>query len=121
MPVLKSLAFAALPKNSNDPVQTRRAKHISRLEEQKALLADPNLNRTVQRTVTENGEKRIVSKQQKVRPWWRADSAGHLFMSIKFGGRPVEFEKGKSAVAVPSKEKLPAVLTTLIEAVTRAH
>ncbi len=117
MPVLKSLSFAALPKNSNDSVQTRRAKLISRLEEQKALLADPNLIRTVQRTVTENGEKRIVSKQQKVRPWWRTDSAGHLFMSIKFGGRPVEFEKGKSAVAVPSKEKLPAVLTTLIEAV----
>ena len=117
MPVLKSLSFAALPKNSNDPVQTRRAKLISRLEEQKSLLADPNLIRTVQRTVTENGEKRIVSKQQKVRPWWRTDSAGHLFMSIKFGGRPIEFEKGKSAVAVPSKEKLPAVLTTLIEAV----
>lgn len=117
MPVLKSLSFAALPKNSNDPVQTRRAKLISRLEEQKALLADPSLIRTVQRTVTENGEKRIISKQQKVRPWWRTDAAGHLFMSIKFGGRPVEFEKGKSAVAVPSKEKLPAVLTTLIEAV----
>ena len=38
-------------------------------------------------------------------------------MSIRFGGRPVEFEKGKSAVSVPSKEKLPAVITTLIEAV----
>ena len=38
-------------------------------------------------------------------------------MSIKFGDRPVEFEKGKSAVSVPSKEKLPAVITTLIEAV----
>jgi hypothetical protein len=48
-----------------------------------------------------------VTKQQKVRPWWRTDSAGHLFMSIRFGRRLVEFEKGKSAVAVPSKDKLP--------------
>ena len=38
-------------------------------------------------------------------------------MSIRFGGRPVEFEKGKSAVSVPSKDKLPTVITTLIEAI----
>ena len=95
----------------------RRAKLITRLEEQKALLDDPNLIRTIQRAVKEGGEKRIVTKQQKVRPWWRTDSAGHLFMSIRAGGRAVEFEKGKSAVSVPSKDKLPAVITTLIEAV----
>ena len=117
MPVLKSLSFTALPKPATDPVHIRRAKLISRLEEQKALLDNPNLIRTVQRAVREGEEKRIVSKQQKVRPWWRTDSAGHLFMSIRFGGRPVEFEKGKSAVSVPSMDKLPAVITTLIEAV----
>jgi hypothetical protein len=116
MPVLKSLSFTALPNASNDPVHIRRAKLISRLEEQKALLDDPNLIRTVQRTVKDGDEKRIVTKQQKVRPWWRTDAAGHLFMSIRFGGRVVEFEKGKSAVAVPSKEKLATVITTLIEA-----
>jgi len=117
MPVLKSLSFTVLPKPATDPVQIRRAKLISRLDEQKALLDNPNLIRTVQRAVREGDEKRIVSKQQKVRPWWRTDSAGHLFMSIRFGGRPVEFEKGKSAVSVPSMDKLPAVITTLIEAV----
>jgi len=117
MPVLKSLSFTALPKPANDPVHIRRAKLIARLEEQKVLLDDSNLIRTVQRTVKEGGEKRIVAKQQKVRPWWRTDSAGHLFMSIRFGGRPVEFEKGKSAVSVPSKDKLATVITTLIEAV----
>lgn len=117
MPVLKSLSFTTLPKPATDPVYIRRAKLIARLEEQKALLDDPNLIRTVQRTIKEGDEKRIVTKQQKVRPWWRADSAGHLFMSIRAGGRAVEFEKGKSAVSVPSKDKLPAVITTLIEAV----
>jgi MoaA/NifB/PqqE/SkfB family radical SAM enzyme len=38
-------------------------------------------------------------------------------MSIRFGGRPVEFEKGKSAVSVASKDKLPTVIRTLVEAV----
>lgn len=117
MPVLKSLSFTALPKPATDPVHIRRAKLIARLEEQKALLDNPNLIRTVQRTVKEAGEKQIVTKQQKVRSWWRTDSAGHLFMSIRFGGRPVEFERGKSAVSVSSMDKLPTVITTLIEAV----
>ena len=37
-------------------------------------------------------------------------------MSVKFGAKPIEFEKGKGMV-VPSKEKLPAVIDTLISAV----
>jgi hypothetical protein len=49
MPVLKSLSFTAIPKTGNDPVQARRAKFVSKLEEQKLLLKDPNHVRTVQR------------------------------------------------------------------------
>ena len=38
-------------------------------------------------------------------------------MSIKFGAKPIEFEKGKAGIAVPSKDKLPTVIDTLIAAV----
>jgi hypothetical protein len=38
-------------------------------------------------------------------------------MSIKFSGKPIVFEKGKAGIAVPSKDKLPAVIDTLIAAV----
>ena len=38
-------------------------------------------------------------------------------MSIKFGARPIEFERGKAGIVVPSKERLPAVIDTLIAAV----
>lgn len=41
MPVLKSLSFTAIPKDTNDPVHIRRAKFITKLEEQKQLLQDP--------------------------------------------------------------------------------
>jgi hypothetical protein len=51
-----------------------------------------------------------------VKPWWETDNSGHVFMTVRFGGRPVEFEKGKAAVAVASKEKLPAVIETLTAA-----
>jgi hypothetical protein len=116
MPVLKSLAFTAIPKIVNDPVLTRRANLIARLEEQLILLQNPSHRRARQRWMTVDGEKRMVSQDQRVRPWWGTDAAGHTFMTVKFGGRPLEFEKGKAAIAVPAKEKLPGVIETLITA-----
>jgi hypothetical protein len=117
MPVLKSLSFTALPKTGNDPVQMRRAKFVSKLEEQKLLLKDPKHVRTVQRWTKVNGERQATTKQQAVRPWWKTDPAGQIVMSIKFGAKPIEFEKGKAGIVVPSKEKLPTVIDTLIAAV----
>jgi hypothetical protein len=35
----------------------------------------------------------------------------------KFGARPIEFEKGMAGIVVPSRDKLPAVIDTLISAV----
>ena len=117
MPVLKSLSFTALPKSANDPVQMRRAKFVARLEEQKLLLKDPNLVRTVQRWSKVDGERQVTTKQQVVRPWWKTDASGQVVMSIKFGAKPLEFEKGKAGIAVGSKEKLPTVIDALIAAV----
>jgi hypothetical protein len=117
MPVLKSLSFTALPKTGNNPVQTRRAKFVSKLEEQKLLLKDPAHVRTVQRWVKVDGDRQATTKQQAVRPWWKTDPAGQIVMSVKFGARPIEFEKGKAGIVVPSKDKLLAVTDTLIAAV----
>src|SRR4051812_33766481 len=85
MPILKSLSFTALPKAGNNPVQTRRTNFITKLEEQKLLLNDPNHVRTVQRWTRINGERQATTKQQAVRPWWKTDASGQLVMSIKFG------------------------------------
>src|ERR1035437_9045130 len=96
MPVLKSLSFTALPKTANDPVQQRRAKFVSKLEEQKLLLKDPNHVRTVQRWTKVDGQRQATTKQQAGRPWWKTDPAGQVVMSIKFGAKPIAFEKGKA-------------------------
>ena len=117
MPVLKSLSFTAVPKTAGDPTGMRRAKFIEKLEEQKLLLADPGYVRTVQRTAEVDGVKQAVVRKQRVKPWWKTDSSGQIVMSVKFGSKPIEFEKGKAGVAVPSKDKLPTVINTLIEAV----
>ena len=37
-------------------------------------------------------------------------------MSVFYGAKPIEFEKGKAGIAVSSKEKLPAVIDAMIKA-----
>jgi hypothetical protein len=103
MPVLKSLSFTVLPKAANDPVQQRRTKFVAKLEEQKLLLKDPNHVRTVQRWTKVNGERQATTKQQAVRPWWKTDPSGQVVMSIKFGAKPIEFEKGKAGSGSPGR------------------
>ena len=117
MTALKSLTFTTLPKPSVNPTLDRRAKIIDRLEEQKRLLADPTHMRTVRTWKKgEGGEKTIVEKKQRVLPWWTATPSGFAFF-IRAGWKPVEFEKNKSAIAVPSLDKLSSVIDTLIAAV----
>ena len=117
MAVLKSLTFTALPQVGANPIIDRRSRVIERLEEQKRLLADPNHKRTIRTTVKKDGEKSTVEKQHRVLPWWRMTQNGSYVFFIKASQKPVEFEKGKAAVAVPSLDKLPALIDTLIGAV----
>jgi hypothetical protein len=116
MPILKNLTFTSVPARSHDPVANRRTKLVGRLEEQRLLLQNPSYVRSVQRWTGKGDERRQVEKQQRVRPWWRADANGNIVMSVYYGTRPIEFERGKAGIAVASRDKLPALIDTLIGA-----
>jgi hypothetical protein len=57
---LKSLTFTTMPKMGANPVLDRRTKTITRLEEQKALLADPSYARTVRNWVKKDNAMLIL-------------------------------------------------------------
>ncbi len=116
MPILKNLTFTAVPARSHDPVAARRAKLVERLEEQKALLADPAHVRKTTRWTGKGDERRQVEREQRVRPWWRTDPSGAVVMAVYHGARPLEFEKGKAGIAVADRGKLPGLIDTLIAA-----
>ena len=118
---LKSLAFTVLPTTARTPLDSRRAKTIERLQEQKQLLEDPNLVRTAKKWATVNGQKQLVDKQRRIQSWWRTAPNGSLVFFVRLGGKPIEFDKGKSGIAVPSAEKLPGVIDTLIAAVQKGE
>jgi hypothetical protein len=115
---LKSLTFAVLPKAEANHVQDRRTKTVARLEEQKQLFNDPNFTRTVRTSVkSDDGSRSIVEKQQRISPWWVQLGDGSCLFTIRSGWKPIEFDKGKSAIVVLSKDKIPAIIDTLIAAV----
>ncbi len=117
MSVLKSLTFTTVPKIGVNPALDRRVKVVERLEEQKLLLKDPAYKRTIRTSVKKDGERALVEKHQRVLPWWRAVQNGTYAFFIRAGFKPIEFDKGKTAIAVPSLDKLPSVIDTLITAV----
>jgi hypothetical protein len=117
MSALRALTFTPLPKIGANPTLDRRTKMIARLEEQKLLLNDPNYTRTVRTWVKKDRQLMPVDKQQRVLPWWRVNANGSYVFFVRSGSKPIEFEKGKNAIAVPSLDKVPMVIDILINAV----
>src|ERR1022692_2424509 len=117
--LMKSLTLAPLPRlTAADPVIQRRAKLIVRLQQQIALVQDPQFTLTRQKWITdEAGVKQLRELKKRVRAWWRTDPTGAVVLTVRYGAKPIEFEKGKAAIAVGKKEKLISTLETVIAAV----
>lgn len=117
--LMKSLTLAPLPRlTAADPVIHRRNKLIVRLQQQIALVQDPNFTLTRQKWIAdEAGVKQLRELRKRVRAWWRTDATGAVVLTVRYGARHIEFEKGKAAIAVGKKEKLIPILETVIQAV----
>lgn len=118
MTALKSLTFIPAPlKTPHNPTLYRRERLVQRLEEQLQLSKDASYAPVVKRwKTTEDGVKRPVEHIRRLKPWWRVDASGFVVLTVRYGFTPIEFEKGKAAIAVGAREKLESVLSTLIAA-----
>ena len=118
MSVLKTLNFVAVTKRSNDPVIMRRAKLIMQLQQQRALAENPTHIAFRQKWErAENGVKQLVERQKRIKRWWYVDAVGQCYLTINYGSKKLELEKGKSAIVVGSKDNLVATLDAVIAAV----
>ena len=52
-----------------------------------------------------------------MRPWWREDALGTVGLTVRYGAKALEFEKGKTSIIVPNKDQLIATLDTVIAGV----
>ena len=119
MSALKALNFVAVPKQvGNDPVQARRAKLITQLEQQRELAKDENFVVKRQKWVKqEDGSKALVERPKRVKRWWRMDASGNCFLILRYGNKVLSPTSDKGAIAVGDKSKLPEVVDTIIAAV----
>ena len=65
-PILKSFTFVPQPKVSNDPVVIKRERIVSRLEDQKKLLANPAFVRRVKRWEHKDGGEKVLVESRSV-------------------------------------------------------
>ena len=65
----------------------------------------------------EDGEKRLVERQKRVKRWWYVDPMGNCYLTINYGSRRLELDKGKSTIAVGGKDNLVATIDAVIAAV----
>ena len=126
MSVLKTMSFVAVQRAANaTPEQQRRNKLLVHLREQKAIAVADSEGRlhTVKKRrweLTEDGDKFQIEVDKRLKRWWQVTDKG-IALSVKWGNKPIEFEKGKSAIFVETIAQLPAVFDNLILAVANGE
>jgi len=122
MNALKGLTFAAVPRESGlTPQQKRRNKLIAHMREQLAMAEAQIDGRThvVKKRRwerTQDGQKHLIEVDKRLKQWWKLQSDGKLLLSVRYGAKAIEFEKGKDAVVLANVKELAAVLPKLIAA-----
>ena len=119
---LQALSFIAKPKvEAVSPIEVKRNKLITRLNEQRAMVqcllenTDFIAYKEVFITDDDSGEKRKVKRPKRVRPWFY-QSADKYYFEIKYGTKSLETQKkNKPAIDVGSKDKLLTVIYTVID------
>jgi len=104
-----------------DPIQLRRTKLITALEEQialaKARQAGTDYTPMRSRRVKDaDGNVSVVQQPKRLKAWFWAVDGGKVCVAVRYGNKVIELGKGKTAVETTAGE-LSGVLATLKKAV----
>jgi hypothetical protein len=122
MSVLKQLTFTAVPRATGlSPEQNRRNKLIAHLREQLAMAqadAEGRLHVVKKRRweYSDDGQKHLIEVDKRLKQWWRTQNDGSVILTVRYGSRPLEFDKGKQAIALRNRDELTALIPKLIAA-----
>jgi hypothetical protein len=115
---LQSLNLTTQSNDHADPVTIRRAKLIQRLELQRQLAENAGFTATATRLVRDaSGNRTAISVNRRIQPWWRETARGSVELTIKYGAKPLELAKGKTAITIADRTQLVPTLNTIIAAV----
>ena len=106
------------PTNRNNSFLKRRRKLIAKIDEQILLATDSNYKPTKIKWVrNEDGAERKLEIPKRVRLWWTENLGGTILLTIRYGNKLIEFEKGQNAIELSSKAELEPTLQSIKKAV----
>ena len=104
--------------NRNNSFLKRRRKLIAKIDEQILLVTDSNYQSTKIKWVrNEDGTERKLEIPKRVRRWWTENMGGNILLTIRYGNKVIEFEKGKNAIELSSISELEPTLQSIKQAV----
>lgn len=121
--MLKLLKLAPNKKrNPNNAFLKRRRKLIAKIDEQILLATDSNYKPTKIKWVrNEDGAERKLEIPKRVRLWWTENLGGTTLLTIRYGNKVIEFEKGKNAIELTTKTELEPTLQSIKKAVDKGE
>lgn len=120
---LKGLTFAFYTRPDRLSVEVqRRNKLIAHLQEQLEMVraeTEGKVHAVSKRKWlrNEDGTKVAVEVSKRLKAWYSMQPNGSVLLTVRYGSKPIEFEKGKAAIVVKSRDDLITLIPKLIASV----
>ncbi|MDB9944902.1 hypothetical protein OAD38_00740 [Ascidiaceihabitans sp.] len=102
------------PNTQKSPIARRREKLAFKLEEQLKLASDSTYQPTkIVWSSDSDGNQHKVEQPKRIKRWWIELDGGSVQLTVRYGSKPLEFAKGKNAIALKSKEDVEPTLRKL--------
>ena len=113
---------AQTSKRQQSKSEHRRAKLLEKLGDQLSMIEAQINGETFTRMrrvwgKDENGQRVLVDRAKRMRPWYWMSGAGGCFFSVWYGSKVLELKQGMTAISVAKREELPDAIRAVIEAV----
>ena len=104
--------------NQNNSFLKRRRKLIAKIDEQILIATDSNYKPTKIKWVRNvDGIERKLEIPKRLRRWWCEQQGGTILLTIRYGNKVIELEKGKNAIELSSKAELEPTLQSIKKAI----
>jgi len=118
MTLLSSLSFVEYKPQVTNPILNRRRKLVAKIEEQERLASDSDYAPTKMKwTKGADGADHRVAVPKRVKRWWVETDEGKALLTVRYGSKPIEFAKGKAAIALSSSAEVAPTLAVIKKAV----
>lgn len=103
--------------NNANPALNRRKKLVKKIDEQIRVATDATYQPTVIKWIkTDEGDKK-VEQPKRLKRWWHTNSEGKTILTIRYGSKSLELQKGKCAIELATEDDIASTLELVKSAV----